>query len=312
MLYGWLGCVSVAMTQRACFLVLVLWRLFRGLRPPRSVCHGSRRPAPPCPAPRRNRSKPEWVVKELIRLKAHQPKEGSVTLAFTFNRLHRVSRQMTVSKSYVAYTVRRHQLAIAQLRKKIKASKPFTVANNAVWGIDMTGKTDTAGQLHMLFGILDHGSRHLLALPVLLNKSSWTLLGHLCLAIGRFGKPHAIRSDNERCFTSLVFTCALRCFGIRHQLIDLGCPWQNGRIERFFGTLKQSLNHWAVGNRQQLQASLDVFRDWYGCVRPHANLHGATPWEAWHGIDPTCCAPKRVEWFEAWDGLLRGYRVMRE
>ena len=109
-------------------------------------------------------------------------------------------------------------------------------------------------------------------MPALVNKSSWTLLGHLCLAIGRYGKPQAIRSDNERAFTSLVFTAALRCFRIRHQRIDLGCPWMNGRIERFFGTLKQSLNLWSVGSRYQLQASLDVFKDWYCCVRPHSNL----------------------------------------
>jgi hypothetical protein len=61
-----------------------------------------------------------------------------------------------------------------------------------------------------------------------------------------------------------------------------------------------------------LQASLDVFRDWYCCVRPHANLHGATPMEAWLGIDPHRCRPKRVEWFSAWDGLLTGYRIRRE
>jgi transposase InsO family protein len=106
----------------------------------------------------------------------------------------------------------------------------------------MTGKKDEAGNLHAILGMLDHGTRHALCLTALVNKSSWTLLGHLCLAIGRYGKPVAVRTDNERCFTSIVFTSALRCFGIRHQRSDLGCPWQNGRIERFFGTLKQMLN----------------------------------------------------------------------
>jgi transposase InsO family protein len=33
---------------------------------------------------------------------------------------------------------------------------------------------------------------------------------------------------------------------IRHQRSDVACPWQNGRIKRFFGTLKQSLDMWEV------------------------------------------------------------------
>jgi len=216
---------------------------------------------------------------------------------------------MSVSKSYIAYTVRNHRFAILQRRREFKRRKPLHVPKNAVWGLDMTGKVDTTGQVHNILGILDHGSRHLLALSALVNKSSWTLLGHLCLAIGQYGKPRAIRSDNERVFTSVIFTSTLRCFGTRHQRIDLGCPWQNGRIERFFGTLKQSLNQWAVGSRQELQFVLGVFRDWYCYVRPHSNLKGATPFEAWCGVDALRCPPKAVEWFEGWDGLLRGYRL---
>jgi putative transposase len=265
---------------------------------------------PPCFVSRNNR-KPRWVVDEVIRLKAYLPRAGSITLAHTFNRLHGATKKTTVSKSYVAYTVRANLLAIARLRHASKHARPRGVAHNIVWGIDMTGKTDTAGKLHMIFGVIDHGSRRVLTLCALANKSSWFLLGHLCFAIGRRGKPKVIRSDNERVFTSLVFRSALRCFGIRHQRIDLGCPWMNGRIERFFGTLKQALNYWAVDGRGQLQASLDVFLDWYCCVRPHANLDGATPMEAWCGIDPFQARPGRIEWFEEWDGLLRGFRIRR-
>lgn len=77
---------------------------------------------------------------------------------------------------------------------------------------------------------------------MLANKSSWSLLGHLCLAIGRHGKPKATRTDNESSFTSRVFSAGLASFGIRHQRTDVGCPWQNGRIERFFVTLAQALD----------------------------------------------------------------------
>jgi len=60
---------------------------------------------------------------------------------------------------------------------------------------------------------------------------------------------------------------ASRC--IAEQTIAIAQPWQNGRIERFFGTLKQSLDQWIVNGQKSLQASLASFREWYGEVRPH-------------------------------------------
>jgi len=71
------------------------------------------------------------------------------------------------------------------------------------------------------------------------TKSSWTLVRKLAESIRRFGKPQAVRTDNEPVFTSRVFRAALLLLGIRHQRTDLHCPWQNGRVERFFGTLKR-------------------------------------------------------------------------
>lgn len=241
-------------------------------------------------------------------LLADLPNIGFAKLAAVCNRLF-AAHGMTVSKSYVHYTVRKHLHEIMQLRREIKRKKPLDLPRNAVWGLDMTGKADASGRVHAILGFLDHGTRFPVELAVLANKSSWTLLGHLCLAIGRFGKPAAVRTDNERCFTSRVFTWGLALLGIRHQRIDIACPWQNGRGERFFGTLKQSLDEWCVESGQQLQQSLALFRDWYCTVRPHANLDGRTPHEAWYGIDPYREKPKRVEWFEAWDGLLTGIRI---
>lgn len=110
--------------------------------------------------------------------------------------------------------------------------------------MDLTGKTDAAGNLHMIFGLIDHGSRVLLRLAALPNKSSWILLGNLFLAIGKYGKPCMVRTDNEACFTSRLFRTVLWLVGIRQQCSDPGCPWQNGRIERLFGTLKQKLDQW--------------------------------------------------------------------
>lgn len=92
-----------------------------GRRPVRS--HGRRRK--PAIAHKNNR-KPDWVVAAVINLRAHQPKQGMGTLAQTFNRLYAASRNVTVSKSYVHYTVRRHQLEIEQERRRIRQrSSPY-------------------------------------------------------------------------------------------------------------------------------------------------------------------------------------------
>ena len=258
---------------------------------------------------RRHSRKPDWVIDELVRLQALMPDAGCRRVTDVFNRLHQRRRRVSVSKSYVSYTLRSRRHEVLLKRRELRSRTPRAAPINRTWALDMTGKVDAAGRLHTLLGIIDHGSRRLLQLRVLPSKAAWTLLGHLCLAIGRCGKPRCLRTDNEAVFMSSVFRGGLRLLGIRHQRSDVGCPWQNGRIERLFGTLKSKLRHWQVASAVQLQLALDDFSGWYNEVRPHRRLNGATPMEAWHGIDPYARPPTQVLWFEAWDGLLTGYRL---
>lgn len=120
-----------------------------------------------------------------------------------------------------------------------------------------------------------------------------------------------IRTDNEAIFTSRVFRLVLFVLGIHHQTTDLHCPWQNGRVERFFGTLKEKLDQLAVTSFDALNSALGEFRFFYNHVRPHQNLGGATPAEAWAGANPHITRFKQEYWFEAWDGLLQGYYLRR-
>ncbi|MDP2787342.1 MAG: integrase core domain-containing protein [Pseudomonadota bacterium] len=259
----------------------------------------------------RTQAKPPWVTNEIIRLKALIPDAGCRTLALIFNRRYAVSRKITVGKSFVADTMRKHRHEIEVVRRRIKHRVPPTLPRNLVWGLDLTGKSDTQGKLHMILGLLDHGSRGLLTLAALPNKCSWTLLGHLFLAIGHYGKPRALRTDNESCFTSRVFRAVLLLAGIRQQRSDPGCPWQNGRIERLFGTLKQKLDQWEVAGFEALNHSLGEFRFFYNHIRPHQHLQGWTPAEAWTQVDPYARPIKTEYWFEAWEGLLQGYYLRR-
>ena len=154
---------------------------------------------------------------------------------------------------------------------------------------------------------VEHGSRANLCLHGLRDKASITLLRHLLDAIEKYGKPQFLRTDNEAVFTSRLFRFGLWLLGVKHQRTDKGCPWMNGRIERFFGTLKEKLRHWEVDSPEQLNSALGQFRFWYNHVRPHQNLDGRTPAEVWAGEDIYTAKIKQELWFEAWDGLLTGY-----
>ena len=237
------------------------------------------------------------------------PEAGCRRIADTFNRAHGACG-VTVGKTFVADVLRNRRHAVEQRRRQLRRRRARRGPRNQVWGLDLTGKGDEAGRIHDILGLIDHGTRLSLRLAALPRSCSWTLLGHLCLAIAQHGKPKALRTDNASVFTSRLFRTALALLGIRHQRSEIGCPWQNGRIERFFGTLKQALDRWSVAGATELAASLRQFEVWYNEIRPHQNLDGWTPFETWHGVDPYAKPPRRIEWFSAWDGLLTGF-VMR-
>jgi len=260
----------------------------------------------------RARPKPAWVRREIIRFKALMSEAGTCrVIAHVFNRRIAAQRKMTVGKTFVAETIRKHQYDILLAGRAIKRAKPRPVPRNLIWGVDLTGSTTLDGKTRFILGVLEHASRAALWLEALQSKSRWTLILKLIEAIQRYGKPRAVRTDNESVFTSKVFRLALFLLGIRHQRIDLHCPWQNGRVERFFGTLKEKLDRLSVDSFDALTQALTEFRFFHNHVRPHQNLDGKSPAEAWAGINPYTTRVKSEYWFEAWDGLLKGYYLRR-
>ena len=92
------------------------------------------------------------------------------------------------------------------------------------------------------------------------DKSSWTLLQELVQAVKRYGRPQFVRTDNEAVLVSRVFTFGLWLLGNRQQRIEPGCPWQNGRVERFIGTVKRELKHEVLTSSHEFDRSLTGIR----------------------------------------------------
>jgi transposase InsO family protein len=198
---------------------------------------------------------------------------------------------MTVGKTYVADICRRHHYLIDEARRKLKHRIPRPVPRNRVWGCDLLVKTDRQGEPHLALAILDHASRACLRLQRLSDKSSVTLLRALSEAVRRYGRPQFLRTDNEAVLVSRWFRFGLWLLGVRHQRIEPGCPWQNGRVERFIGTVKGELATTPVTDGSQLATVLREIRTWYNHDRPHNHLQGRTPAEVWAGIDVFATRP---------------------
>lgn len=173
-IFYWLFRAARWLRLKRHFLHRVLWP---NKHPP---CFGKRRPQQQkSPVYYHRQPKPEWVRREIIRLKALMPDAGCRSIAMIFNRRFKLSKNMTVCKTYVSDTVRAHQYDIQVLRRNMKHRKPKGISGNLIWGLDLTGKTDTGGQSHTILGILEHSSRAILTLAAIKNKTTLTLLRYL-------------------------------------------------------------------------------------------------------------------------------------
>jgi transposase InsO family protein len=221
------------------------------------------------------------VKKEIIRLKALMPHHGCRAISLVFNQLWEDRRGMTIGKTFAAEVIRANQEAILRKRRELKHRKPNPLPRNQTWGLDLTFVDQRP-----ILGIVDHGTRACIALRSIEQKGSAVILRLLLDVIEGFGRPRTVHTDNESCFTSWLFRFGLALLGIRHQRSEPMAPWQNGRIERLFGTFKaayRQLEERAGRGHQLSQSALDDFRLWYNHLRPHQHLDGRTPAQAWAG-----------------------------
>ena len=250
------------------------------------------------------KSKPKWVVREVLYLAALMPDRGCRPIAYTFNRLHEHKRLMTVSKSYVAIQLKKHRYHIHKLRQTIKQKPAKVFPKNQQWALDLTTLKDDNTQHHLALGIIDSGTRYCLNLEVITTKTTITLLRLLLDTIEYAGKPRAIKTDNERCFTSRLFRLSLWVLGIKHQRSDKHCPWQNSKIERLFGTLKRQLKNYRI-TATTIITELNQFIFWYNHCRPHQALNGKTPAEQHYQKMPNNSGV--AVYAHAWNGNLTGF-----
>ena len=261
---------------------------------------------PPAPVHRFHPPKPPWVRQEVLRLKALMPGAGCRRIAHTFNRLHQDRRDVTVGKTFVAGVLRHRGEEVLRLRREIKHRRPRALDRNVIWALDWTWIPGPDEETRTVLGVLDHGSRACLELQPVESRTAVTILRQLLGLFEQFGTPKVLRTDNEPAVRSLLFRTALRILGIRHQRSEPYAPWQNGRIERLFLTVKEVIRQRdaRTGSHAVSVGDLVRIRTWYNHLRPHQHLDGWTPAEVWNREEPDRRRPAR--WVSDWDGILAG------
>lgn len=187
-------------------------------------------------------------------LKVHLPHKGCRKIAIQFNKQY-VHKNISISKSYVYRIFKEHGYEIVQQRKEMRNKKPYVMAKNIRWDMDLT----TIDKMQIL-GVIDSGTRALLTLKHLPTKSTINILISLLEAVRDYGKPKSIKSDNEIVFTSKLMRFTLWILGIKRQTTQIASPWQNGKIERLFGTMKQSFRDLVFPTVHSLEDGLKEFR----------------------------------------------------
>jgi putative transposase len=200
----------------------------------------------------------------------------------------RIGADRLPSRSTVAEILKRHGLVNSKVRRRREGhpGRPMTepTTPNEIWGADFKGHFRTGdGQYCYPFTVSDLHSRYLICCDGYLTTRAEGVKESLERAFREYGLPQAIRTDNGTPFASTgigrltTLGVWLLKLGIRRELIQPGCPAQNGRHERVHRTLKFEATQPAAANLKRQQARFDAFRTEFNESRPHEALAMQTP-----------------------------------
>jgi transposase InsO family protein len=166
-----------------------------------------------------------------------------------------------------------------------------------LWQLDIMGGVFLAGgrECKLVTGIDDH-SRFVVIARVVAQPSSRAVCAAFTEAIGRYGVPSEVLSDNGKQFTGrftkpypaeVLFERICRENGITQRLTKPRSPTTTGKIERLHKSIRRELLDQVepFADQATAQASIDAWVHAYNHSRPHQALDMAVP-PPYSGPDP--------------------------
>jgi transposase InsO family protein len=198
---------------------------------------------------------------------------------------------LRVSPATVSRYLARAGLVTPDPRKRPRSSYLRFAAElpNECWQSDFTHYPLASGTGTEILAWLDDHSRYLLRITAHRHVAGPTVVTEFRGAVAEHGIPASTLTDNGLVFTTRFaggrggrngFEAELRRLGVRQKNSRPAHPQTQGKIERFWQTLKTWLAAQAPqpATIAQLQVLLDSFTAVYNHQRPHRALpHRATP-----------------------------------
>ena len=193
-------------------------------------------------------------------------------------------RTRTINRKRVHRLWKRSRLQLKRpSRRRTRRHRPAPLAAaypNHIWAYDFVEDREVHGNVLRILTVMDEFTREGLAIAVDTTTSAEQVIVILAQLIAIHGAPHYLRSDNGPEFVAVAIQTWLTKQQIATLYIDPGCPWQNGKEERFNGTVRdECLNMQLFASVAEAHVHLQVFRRHYNEERPHSALGYRTPAE---------------------------------
>jgi len=209
-------------------------------------------------------------------LTLHHPRYGYRRISVLLNRTEKVNQKR------VRRLWKLHRLQVRRVvRKRVRRVRPARLQAaypGHIWAYDFVEDALADGTPLRILTVMDEFTREGLALSVALTTSAERVVGVLTALFAQHGAPAHLRSDNGAEFVAIAVQTWLAQCGVQTLYIDPGKPWQNGKEERFNGTVRdECLNMHVFTSLAEACVRLGAFRHHYNTERPHSQLDYLTP-----------------------------------
>jgi transposase InsO family protein len=236
------------------------------------------------------RATPEWLGERILQLRDELESDGLDAGADTIH-THLAGEGHQISRTTVWRILKRAGRITAQPQKRPRSSYQRFAADrpNQTWQSDFTHWTLTDDTGVEIIGWLDDHSRYLLHLSAHRRISGKTVTDTFTQTATVHGYPASTLTDNGNVYTTKyaggargrgtanAFETLLALEGITQKNGKPYKPTTQGKIERFWQTLKKHLTAHPTAGIEELQQVLDNFRNYYNQHRPHRALNRRTP-----------------------------------